>query len=559
MLSSSMRPIRPILLLLALAALTACGPADSSGRDEFGGTLIIATGQEADALLPPLIETTAGRQAVDMLFMPIAQLRDDMNILGDSGFVPALADRWEWAPDSLSLAFHLDPRARWSDGTPVRAGDVRFSLAAFRSPGVSADVAPNLANVDSVSVRDSSTFVVWYSKRSATQFFDVAHDLIPFPEHVYGVMPLDSLRASAAARSPVGSGKFRLARWEPGVRVELVADTAHWAGRAKLDRIIWLPFSDPNTQVAKLITGEADMIELLRGPALDQAVKDSALQFIRRPSLDFAMALFNLRDPADRRRPHPLFADRALRRALSLALDRQSLVHNVLDTLGVAMTSPFLSAYGIPGGRIPPSDTAAAARALDSLGWRDSNGDGVRDKGGRDLAFSITAPTTSAARARATVIMQEAFRRIGARATVDNVENAVHGANYGAGRFDITVMGYSSGPSPAAIRQYWRSSPMAEGSNYGMYSNPVFDATVDSAVSTVNGHLSRELFGRAATILVDDAPAIWLYELRAISGIHKRFRTAPMRADAWWSRLDEWSVDPAQALDRDRIGVRAAP
>ena len=100
---------------------------------------------------------------------------------------------------------------------------------------------------------------------------------------------------------------------------------------------------------------------------------------------------------------------------------------------------------------------------------------------------------------------------------------------------------------------------MGEGSNYGMYSNPAFDATVDSAVSTVNGHRSRELFGRAATILADDAPAIWLYELRAISGIHKRFRTAPMRADAWWSRLDEWSVDPAQAIDRDRIGVRAAP
>jgi peptide/nickel transport system substrate-binding protein len=555
----SMHSLRAGKRILLLAALIACRQSDSSGGDEVGGTLIIATGQEADALLPPLIETTGGRQAVDMLYLPIARLPESMSILGDSGFTAALADRWEWASDSLSLVFHLDPRARWSDGKPVRAEDVRFSLKAFRSPDVSADAAPNLANVDSVTVRDPATFIVWYASRSATQFYDVAHDLVPFPEHVYGAIPFDSLRSSPAARAPVGSGKFRLAKWEPGISVEVVADTLHWSGRPKLDRIVWLPIPDPTTQVAKLVTGEADMIELLRGPALDQAAKDSMLQFVRRPSFDFAMALFNLRDPRDRSRPHALFGDAGLRRALSLAVDREGLVRNVLDTVGVPMKSPFLSAFGIPGGILPPSDTAAAARALDSLGWRDTNGDGIRERDGRDLAFSIGAPTTSDARVRATVIMQEAFRRIGARVTVDHTENAVHTANTAAGRFDISVMGYSSGPPPARIRQYWRSDQKGQGSNFGLYENRAFDATVDSAVSTVNGAISRALFSRAAEMLAHDAPAIWLYELRAISGIHKRFRPASMRADAWWSRLDEWTVDPRQAIDRDRLGVRGVP
>jgi peptide/nickel transport system substrate-binding protein len=196
---------------------------------------------------------------------------------------------------------------------------------------------------------------------------------------------------------------------------------------------------------------------------------------------------------------------------------------------------------------------------LDSLGWRDTDGDGVREKRGRDLAFSIVAPTTSVARVRATVIMQEAFRRIGARVTVDNPESAVHRANTEAGKFDISVMGYSSGPSPAGIRQYWRSHQGGQGSNFAMYENPVFDALVDSAMAEPDGRRSRELFSRAGELLAADAPAIWLYELRAISGIHKRFRPAAMRTDAWWSRLDEWSVDPAQAIDRDRIGPGRAP
>jgi peptide/nickel transport system substrate-binding protein len=546
-------------VLLAAAILIACRGADVSAKGDFGGTLVIATGQEADAVLPPLIETTAGRQVVDMLFMPLARLGDDMNILGDIGFVPALADRWEWASDSLSVVFHIDPRAQWSDSTPVRASDVQFTLRAFQSPQVSAAVAPSLDDVDSISVRDPSTFVVWYARRSATQFFEVVHDLIPFPEHVYGEIAFDSLRAAPAARTPVGSGKFRLARWEPGVRLELVADTAHWAGRPMLDRIVWLPVPDPVGQAAKLVAGEADMVEMLRGSALERAAADRALRFYRRPSLDFAMAVFNMRDPDDASRPHHLFADPALRRALTLSIDRQALVQNVLDTLGIAMASPFLSAYGIPGAALPGPDTLEAVRLLDSLGWRDTNGDGTRERNGRPLAFTVMAPTTSMPRVRATVIMQEAFRRVGARVTLEHPESAVHTANTEAGRFDISVMGYSSGPSPAGIRQYWRSHQGGQGSNFGRYENAAFDALVDSAIAEPDGRRSRALLTRAGEILAADLPAIWLYEPRAISGIHQRFRPAAMRTDAWWSRLDEWTVDPAQAIPRDRIGVSRAP
>lgn len=143
--------------------------------------------------------------------------------------------------------------------------------------------------------------------------------------------------------------------------------------------------------------------------------------------------------------------------------------------------------------------------------------------------------------------------------TLEHPESAVHTANTEAGRFDISVMGYSSGPSPAGIRQYWRSQPGRQGSNFGRYENATFDALVDSAVTEPNGRRSRELFARAGEILAADLPAIWLYEPRAISGIHQRFRPAAMRTDAWWSRLDEWSVDPAQAIPRDRIGVSGAP
>ena len=538
---------------LVACALGACGDAPPRAAVP-GGTLLIATGSDADAILPPLVKGSVGKQVVDALYLPIARIGDDLNLVGDQGFTPGLAERWEWAGDSLSITFHLDPRARWHDGTPVTAGDVAFTLRTYRDPAVGADAVPHLASIDSIIVRDSLTFVAWYAHRSATQFYDLVYHLTPIPAHVYAAIPAESLASSAAARRPVGSGRFRFSRWLPGERVEIVADTGNWEGRPPLDRVAWLAVPDPAAQAAKLVAGEADLVEALRGPALDLAGRDSSIRIIRRAAFDFAIAVFNLHDPAAPARAHPVFGDREVRRALTLALDRVTLVASVLDSLGAAMASPYLSAQQVTGADLLPWDTLRATRLLDSLGWRDSNGDGIREKGGRELSFTISAPVSSTSRVRASTIMQEMFRRAGARATLRAVENAVLMADNEAGRFDLSLLGFSGNPAPSVIRQYWTSDQRGQGTNWGGYANPAFDAAIDSAVRATQPAEARALYGRAGRILAEDAPAIWLYELRTFTGLHARFRPATMRADAWWAHLDQWSVDPLKLKDRDRIG-----
>ena len=539
----------------ALCASAACGGEAANQGAPSGGALLIVTGGDADAVLPPLVKTSVGKQVVDAIFLPIARPGDVLVLVGDAGYTPALAERWEWAADSLTIAFHLDPRARWHDGIPVRAADVRYSLAAYRAPGVASSSAPSLASIDSISVRDSLTFVAWYGRRSPTQFYDLVYNLTPIPQHVYGAIPFDSLGTSVAVRSPVGSGKFRFARWTPGERVEVLADTAHWLGRPRLDRVAWIVVGDATAQVTKLVTGEADMIEALRGPALATAAADTSIRLVSAPSFAYAMAAFNLRHPADPRRPHPLFGDRGVRRALTMAIDRREVVSSILDTLGVTMTSPYVTELRIAGADLLPYDPAHATALLDSLGWRDSDDDGVRQKGGRDLAFSLTAPVSSTTRVRATEILQQSFKAVGARVTLDHVASPVQMTAADAGTFDVTVLGFSGDPSPSALRQYWKSERAGQGSNFGGYSSRAFDAVIDSAAANLNPGAAVAQFGRAGHVLAEDAPAIWIYELKTVSGIHKRFRPAAMPAWAWWAHLDEWSVDPAHMRDRDRLGA----
>ncbi|MBC7897734.1 MAG: hypothetical protein H7066_20110, partial [Cytophagaceae bacterium] len=387
-----MRVVRSRAAAVAALLLLACGGSESGSST--GGTLLIATGGDADAVLPPLVKGSVGKQVIDAVFLPIALPPDQLNVVGAEDYTPGLATSWEWAPDSLSIAFRIDPRARWHDATPVRASDVAYSLSVYRAPGVAADAVPHLVALDSITARDSLTFVAWFARRSPTQFYDLVANLIPIPEHVYGKVPVDSLPIAPATRQPVGSGKFRFARWLPAQRVEVVADTTHWLGRPSLDRVAWLVVTDPAAQAAMLVAGEADMIEIMQGPAIATVAGDTSIALVVARSLSNAYATFNLRDPAAPARPHPLFGDRSLRRALSMALDRRKMALTIFDSLGSAMSSPYPSGLGIEGAQVMPYDSSHAAALLDTLGWRDTDGDGVRQKGNRPLEFSMSGPTS---------------------------------------------------------------------------------------------------------------------------------------------------------------------
>ena len=143
--------------------------------------------------------------------------------------------------------------------------------------------------------------------------------------------------------------------------------------------------------------------------------------------MDYAFLRFNLRDPANRNRPHPLFGDRKLRRAITMSVNRETLVRSVLDTFALVPVGPVVRAYSTtdPRGSQLPFDSVRASQLLDSLGWM-RGADGMRAKNGKDFAFTLTIPTNSASRLRMGPLIQEQLRRTGIRVALENLE-AVHG------------------------------------------------------------------------------------------------------------------------------------
>ena len=557
-----MRP--SALLLLASLAVAGCkGVEDSkvAGPADIGGTLVIATPADAGTLLPPLIAGITDRQVTDLLYDRLADIGDNLNSIGDKGFKPQLAERWEWAADSLSITFHVNPHARWHDGLPVRASDVRYSVNLIKDPALGSPAAPLITNIDSVSVRDSATAVAFFKKHTPEQFYDLVYQVVILPEHVLGNTPAAKLKDAEVGRRGIGSGRFRLAKWEPGAKIELVSDTANYRGRAKLDRVIFAIAPDFNGAVTRFFAGDADLFELLRPEHLARFATDTARRLQRYPTLAYSILGMNLKDPKAPGQPHPIFGDRAVRRALTMATDRRAMLKNTFDTIGVPLFGPFPRAVSVADTALPaiPFDTIKAKALLDSAGWT-AGPDGVRMKNGRRLEFAITVPSSSANRKQYAVLLQDAFRRVGAAATVDQIDYAAYMSKLAAHSFDTQIGNYVTDPGVSGFKQSWSTAGIGkDGGNPGSYSNPLVDAMLDSATSTFDPARTKAYARRAFEAIIEDAPGIWLYETPAMMGLQKRIHTTTLRADGYWSGIAEWWIPAAQRTARDKIGLRPTP
>ncbi|HEV2179541.1 MAG TPA: ABC transporter substrate-binding protein, partial [Gemmatimonadaceae bacterium] len=161
-------------ICVAISLGVACaGPHDPS-RDR---TLVVALAAEPSLLFPPLIAETPDFVVADQILERLAEPDSTLDTMGDRAFRPRLAESWTWAPDSLSIAFRIDANARWHDGPPVTARDVRFTFAIYRDTAVASPAAPLLANIDSVQVRAERVAVFWFHKRHAQQFFDATYHM----------------------------------------------------------------------------------------------------------------------------------------------------------------------------------------------------------------------------------------------------------------------------------------------------------------------------------------------------------------------------------------------
>lgn len=531
-----------------LATVIIAAPAALSAQR---GTLAMGIRQDATAPVPFIGPSNAGNALVaDQLFLRLTGLGASGRTTGDEAMAPQLARRW-FRQDSLTVDFELNPAAKWHDGVPVTAADVVFAWRLLQQPALGVTQAP-FALIASVAAVNRSTVRFRFTRPSTEQVYTAGFLVQPLPEHLLARIPVDSLRTSAFARSPVGNGPFRFARREPGQFIELRADSTFFLGKPGLSRLIFRLVPTTDAQVNLILSGELDVMTDAPVTALPQLQASRTHRVAHSPGAFIAYLLFNSRSPDDTAQAHPILTDGRVREALALALDRRRIAATSFGPSaqipeGLRSQAWYWLGGASVGGRL---DSTRALALLRAAGWRDSDRDGVLDKDGRALSLTLIYPVQSALFAGIAVQVQQMWRRFGINVVLEPIDGPVWFERRRAGRFDIDIVGVEQDPSPSSLSQSWScaSARQTGSTNVGHWCDPEFDRLRDAAPSAVDPDVA---FRSALVRFGEWRPAIPFAPANRVV-VHRRYDNVIVRPSRAWTELWRWRIRPGAELPRDR-------
>lgn len=527
--------------VVGVAALTLLMAAACTDQDERASTVVIAATGEPPTLVPPLIYESVGRDISDLIYERLAELAPGASPLDTAAYRPRLAARWQRL-DSLTWRFHLRPGARWHDGRPVRAEDVCFSFEAFSDSLLDSPSRSYLAGRLWAEAEDSMTLRVRFAEPSPEQLYDATFHVRIMPQHVWAQVPRERWAAGTSLDRLIGSGPYRPTEWK---RAQYAILQAHPASSrpAGIKRVVWRFTADPDAAINLVLSGEADLIESIGGPTQSQrfAGRDE-IKLHSYPGAMYGFLAFRLADRTGQ--AHPILGSRAVRRALAAALDREQVARALFGSGASAPVGPMSQLLWIrsDGIRVLAHDSAFALQQLSTTGWERAPHGAIKHRTGRPLKFDILVPSSSATRRNAALILQAAWRRLGADVSVTVVEFPIFQERIRRGQFDSYIGAYLDEPSPRGLADQWTRRGWGV-LNYGHYSNPVFDSLFHHAGRTDDLAEARRLYQEAMDTLNADAPALFLYAPDNVAAVAARVRGVTIDAYSWLSALPEWRLE----------------
>jgi len=430
--------------------------------------------------------------------------------LDDKGeWQPDLAESWEVGPNSDVYTFTLRSDIRWHDGLRITADDVIFTVQLMQDPAL--PVLPDLANL--------WRSVIATKADDRTVVFQLSQPYAAFPDYVtsrwFGVIPKhywerydpEDIPKAQLNTQPIGSGPFRLveidsqhARLEPVIQQ---FDEAPY-----LDALEFRFFPDYPSILAAAEAGEVHGVSRVLPEYQKQAEAIPDLQLFTSPMPGYTMALINFDAP-----DAPFLADQTVRQALAYALDRDKLLNEIVPGVGLKADSPILPGTWAYNPDIPTYeyDPDRAMKMLEEAGWVDENNDGVREKDGQELAFTLISDDAPHSIGISQALAQD-WARIGARVTPQPVSFTGMMTDYLSPRkFDVALVSLElfGDPDPYPL---WHSSQISpKGQNFGGWQNREADILMEQARLTSDRETRRQLYDEFQRIFATDLPAILLY------------------------------------------------
>jgi peptide/nickel transport system substrate-binding protein len=482
--------------------------------------------------------------------------------------MPRLAEKFEVTPDNTALIFTLRDGLKWSDGSAFSGEDFAFTAEAvmrskqtvrksiFQDIVGAQDFADGKAERITGITVDGKTVRVQLKQPFCPGLINIGSFRI-IPRSVFGkyMDPTDASKnideAPELRAPPLAMGPFKFKEWVPGDHITLIRNDQFWGQKALLDEFVYKVYPDQTAQTAAAKTGEID-ITTIEPKELEDIKRVDSVNVYSYPNSAYSQVRWNLM-----RGGKEFMQSKAVRQALAYGLNMDQIIEKVLFGEGkrtLAHTPPVSWAYDPAGLNEYKYDPARAQQLLEQDGWSKGS-DGVYQKGGQPLEFTIITNSGNKVRETVLQVAVEQYKQIGVKvnpklesfeATTERQSKSadpVYG-DKGARDFDAILGGWSLGADPDAY-SIWHSSQVARpGFNYGYYTNDVVDRALEDGRTKCALADRKAAYNTFNKQLNEDQPYNFGYTENVELVANKRLQglePGPFRRLSLWN-IEKWSI-----------------
>jgi peptide/nickel transport system substrate-binding protein len=486
----------------------------------YSSTLHLATSGNPSRLNPILATDSSSSDIAGHIFNGLVKFdKNSSSIIGD------LAESF-YFENNTTLIFNLRKNVTWHDGVKFTAKDVEFTYNTLISPKISSPYSAGFRFVSDVKALDEYTIQVKYKQPYFKALETWMMGIIP--EHI--LKSEENLMSAPFNTNPIGTGPYKLYQLEHSKNIILVANENYFEGKPKIEKISFHVIADPMTRFLMLKSTDLD-IGGVEPMAYERQLNQeffNKFNIYEDISRSYTYLGFNLRLKK--------FQNPKIRKALSLAINREELVKILFFKHGQVCTGPFLPRTKAFNAEVkaPKQNIQRAKELLKEAGYDENN----------PFEFEIATSNSSSIRPYAAQILQHQLKQAGVVVKLRVMEwQAFLNMIVFPNKFDTVLLGWSLSPTPDPYMLWHSDNDKAGSFNLTGYNNPVMDKMIEESQKIVDRDKLAQIWQKMFKIIVDDNPYLFLYIPNSITAVNKEIKNVEQTPSGIWHNYIKWEKD----------------
>ena len=473
--------------------------------------------------------------------------------------VPYLADKWTTSQDKLTWTFDLHPGLKWTDGQPITASDVAWTLNLIKTDKAAGTLNGALVqNFASVTAPDDKTVVIRTTKPQANMLYIVGLPIVP--EHVWKAKVADLAKETGTGTPLVGYGPYELKQYQIDGAITLTANKDFFKGAPGYPTLILQTFKDINAAVLGLKNGSVDQVGKLEASDYEALSEDSSVFTYQQVGYRWTGVEVNPGAKSKSGKPlgtgNPILGDSTVRQAIAYGIDRQKLVDKVLAGLGQVGSGYLPPAFPEFSWKPSAADTvgydpAKANELLDQAGYaKGSNGIRQDPDTGKALSFRLGTHTDDVSDTQIAQFLVAWMKDIGIELKVEPMSNTALNANLAKGDWDLLMDGWGTGPDPTYLLSIQTCGVLPDdqaqgGATDSFFCDKKYDELYAQQQQTFDKDERAQLIKQMQQILYAANDDIILYYQNQLAALRADARTGfisgSKNSDGFYPFQNEWT------------------